>query len=144
MNSFKTASWILALALCSGTAMARQADLVDHDKILLLSDGAPLTEQMVRARILNAANNIGWQPLKDEPGRMELMYDKAGKHQVYIEVNYDAAGFDINYLRSNNLAYEERDGQRKIHPNYNRWIKNLNKQISAPVTVVPAAPGAAQ
>lgn len=144
MNLFKTASCILALALCSGAAMARQADLIDHQKILLLTDGTPLTEQQVRGRIVNAAHNIGWQPTKDEPGHMELMYDKAGKHQVYIEVNYDAAGFDINYLRSNNLDYEERDGQRKIHPAYNRWIKNLNKQISAPVNATPAAPGAAR
>ncbi|WP_312408902.1 hypothetical protein [Comamonas sp.] len=144
MNLLKTSSCILALALCSGAAMARQAVLIDHPKILLLADGPPLTEQQVRARIINAAQNIGWQATKDDPGHMELMYDKAGQYQAYIEVNYDAAGFDINYLRSNNLNYEERDGQRRIHPGYNRWIKNLNKQISAPLAPVPAAPGAEQ
>lgn len=132
MKQWKRTACMLALALCTGTAMARQAELVDQAKVLLLTDGAPLTIQQVRARIAGAAQSIGWQAVKDETGRMELMYDKAGKHQVTIEVLYDGAGFDINYLKSNNLNYEERDGQRQIHPNYNRWIRNLSKQITSP------------
>lgn len=131
MNRWKTTACALAIALCSTAAMARVAELNDPERVLFLIQGTPLTLQDVRGKIAKAAQGYGWQATKDEPGRMELMYDKGGKHQAYIEVLYDAAGYDINYLKSTNLNYEEQGGKRRIHPNYNRWIKSLSRQISA-------------
>ncbi len=132
MNSWKTTACVLALALCSTAASARSTEMNDPDKVLFLTQGTPLTLEQVRGRVVGAAQGLGWQATKDERGRMELMYDKGGKHQVTIEVLYDAAGYDINYVKSSNLNYEEQDGKRRIHPTYNRWIKNLSKQIATP------------
>lgn len=117
----------------SGAAMARQTAMFDAPKAIFVTEGGDaITQAQARSQIVRAALGLDWQVVKDEPGRIELHYDKQGKHQVAIEVLYDTTGYDINYLHSTNLNFGERDGVRQIHPNYNRWIRNLTKRIGNP------------
>lgn len=120
---------VLALALHSGAAVARSAELYDAPRVVFTSAYVP-TEAQVRERIILAGQSLGWVVTRDTPGMLELKYDKQGKHQVAIAVRYDHTGYKIDYLNSYNLNYAELGGGRQIHPNYNRWINNLMHRIS--------------
>lgn len=118
----------LVLALAAGSAMARSAGLYEPPQILWTSSAAANPQQL-HDRIVAAGQSLGWTVSKDQPGRLELHYDKQGKHQVSIAVEYDTAGYKISYLNSVNLNFEDVGGVRNIHPNYNRWIRNLMQRI---------------
>ncbi len=111
-----------------GSATARTAEIYAPPQIIL-APAADASAQQVRNRIMVAAQGLGWQVLKDEPGRLELFFDKQGKHQVTIAVLYAATAYQIEYVNSINLNFTDADGTHRIHPNYNRWIRNLIKQI---------------
>lgn len=46
-------------------------------------------------------------------------------HTAEIRINYTASSYDINYENSQNL----RASGGQIHKNYNRWVRNLDKEI---------------
>lgn len=123
---------VLALALHSGTAHARAEALVDAPRVVFSSAYVP-SEAQVRERIILAGQSLGWTVARDTPGTLELQYDKQGKHQVAIAVRYDHTGYKIDYLNSYNLNYADAGEGRRIHPNYNRWIRNLMQRISGGV-----------
>lgn len=108
--------------------MARSAEIFEPQQVLWTSS-ANHTQQQLRDRIVAAGQSLGWLVSKEEPGRLELHYDKQGKHHVTIAVEYDTQGYKISCLNSVNLNFEDTGGVRKIHPNYNRWIRNLMKRI---------------
>ena len=115
------------MALVMGSAMARNTEIYEPPQIMWAT-GVASTQQQLRDRIVAASQSLGWAVAKEEAGRLELHYNKQGKHQVTIAVQYDEAGYQIAYLNSVNLDYEDANGVRRIHPNYNRWIRNLVKQ----------------
>lgn len=119
---------VMALSLQSGAALARTADLYDAPKVLSVS-ATPLEAAQTRDRIVAGGQALGWSVTREEPGLVELSFDKQGKHQVTVAVRYDQTGYKIDYVTSFNLNYEELGGVRKIHPNYNRWVLNLIKRI---------------
>lgn len=118
----------LALALYSGAAMARVAELREAPRVLSTSL-TPLDARQLRERIVRGGQTLDWAVTREAPGLLELTFDKNGKHQVTVAVHYDATGYDVTYVRSFNLNYEEVNGVRRIHPNYNRWVLNLIKAI---------------
>lgn len=139
-SSYAAMALAFALMTGSGAALARQTELFDAPRVIFVTEGGDaITLAQARSQIVRAALGLDWQVVKDEPGRIELHYDKQGKHQVSIEVLYDITGYDINYLQSTNLNFGERDGVRQIHPNYNRWIRNLTKRIGNPLAPAPKA-----
>ena len=132
MRSMRKVGWtgalLLALAMSSGAAVARTTDLYEPPRILTV--GSQATDlQHSRDRIIAAGQSLGWAVVRETPELLELQYDKQGKHQVTVSVTYDTSGYLVRYVTSTNLNYAEVDGQRKIHPNYNRWVRNLIKQI---------------
>lgn len=121
---------VLALALHSGAAHARAEALYDAPQVVFSGAYVPTAPQ-VRDRIIQAGQSLGWVVTREAPGVVELQYDKQqGKHMAAIAVRYDHAGYKIDYVTSYNLNYAEVDGNRRIHPNYNRWIRNLMQRIS--------------
>lgn len=118
----------VVMAVAVGSAMARNTEIYEPPKMLWASAAEP-TQQQLRDRIVAAGQSLGWVVNKEEAGRLELLYDKQGKHQVTIAVQYDATGYKIDYLNSVNLDFAEANGVRRIHPNYNRWVRNLMKRI---------------
>lgn len=120
---------VLALALHSGGVHARAEALVDAPQVVFTSAYVP-TPAQVRDRIILAGQSLGWAVTRETPGTLELQYDKNGKHMAAIVVRYDHTGYKIDYLNSYNLNYAEGGNGRLIHPNYNRWIRNLMQRIS--------------
>lgn len=132
MKTLRAVGWgetlVLALALHSGMALARTADMYDAPKVESTAV-APADAMQIRERILSGAKSLGWVVTREEPGLIGLSYDKQGKHQVTVAVRYDSLGYKVDYVSSFNLNYEELGSVRKIHPTYNRWIHNLIKRI---------------
>lgn len=118
----------VVMAVAAGSAMARNTEIYEPPQVLWTSTVAS-TQAQLRDRIVAAAKSLGWTVSNEDADRLELHYDKQGKHQVTIAVQYDTAGYQITYLNSVNLDFAEANGVRKIHPNYNRWIRNLVQRI---------------
>ncbi len=122
---------LLAVALCiSAPAMARTAKMQPEQPQTFVYAGAQ-DPQKNRTFIIAAAQSLDWQVVKDEPGMLELLYDKQGKHQVRVKVSYTATNYQIEYLDSYNMNYKRTDDGQYIHPNYLRWVRNLQKRINA-------------
>jgi hypothetical protein len=81
----------------------------------------------MRKAILLAANRRMWQVVSERPGSLELRHVKAGKHAAIVRVEYDATGFQLHYVSSENLDYNPRGPT--IHWLYNEWVTNLGETI---------------
>jgi hypothetical protein len=88
----------------------------------------PLTQQEVRAAVIDAAQARGWVVTGDEPGKLTLRYAPR-THLAVIAVNYDDKGFKIGYVTSEDLDYEVKRGKTYIHGNYNLWLERLSHDI---------------
>jgi hypothetical protein len=123
---------IIGLITVPLEAGARQAPLVDPERVLMINATPnPMTAAQVRTAIVAGGREHGWYVTEDKPGQVALRYDRGGKHTVVITVDYDDKGYQIRYTSSVNLNYEEVNGVREIHPNYNRWIQILIRSINA-------------
>lgn len=112
-------------------ASARQAPLVEPERVLVINANPnPMTDAQVRSAIIAGGREHGWYVTEEKPGQLTLRYDRGGKHTTIITVDYDDKGYLIRYKSSVNLNYEEVNGVREIHPNYNRWIQILIRSIN--------------
>lgn len=104
----------------------RQVPLVDPQPIPV---PANVSQAQVKQVIGMALGSRGWRIAKDVPGEIDAVYDPRD-FSVTIAVHYNAQQIQINYVTSNNLRYEVKNGVRYIHTNYASWIKNLVTDIS--------------
>lgn len=88
-----------------------------------------VTQDQVGEAIIEAGTKRGWSMTEVEPGLIRGEILVRGKHKVAVNIPYDADSFSILYLSSENMNYQLRDGQPRIHPKYNSWIKNLKSDI---------------
>lgn len=86
--------------------------------------------EKARLVVMDSALRFNWQVVEDKNGSMKLRYSKGYKFSVDIEVAYTQKSFRINYLESYGLGYEKHGDKAEIHRNYNRWIRNLDKEIT--------------
>jgi len=129
---------IIGLIAVPLEASARQAPLVDPERVLMINATPnPISAAQVRGAIVAGGREHGWYVTEDKPGQVTLRYDRGGKHTAVITVDYDDKGYQIRYASSVNLNYEEVNGVREIHPNYNRWIQILIRSINANANAAP-------
>jgi hypothetical protein len=120
----KMLPWLLAPALLLLMAF-RQVPLTDPAPIPVPSGvDAARVEQIIGAA-LTARN---WRIVKHVEGEIDAVYDPRD-FSVTIAVHYSAQQIRINYVTSSKLKYEERNGVRYIHRNYESWIRNLVTDI---------------
>lgn len=126
-----------SIALLASTAtMARQAPLVEPARVAMAPISAKAqTAEDVRGYIVNGARTLGWTLAGEKAGQVTLKFNKQNKHEVVISADYNDKGYQLRYVSSSNMNYEENGGQREIHPNYNRWINNLIKRIGEAQTM---------
>ena len=130
----------LILASLVGVSQARSAvPLVEPDRVVLVAGQSALTPDQVKQAILRGSAKLGWTVASDEPGKLRLKYNKQNKHEVVVDVSYDNAGFQVRYVNSVNMKYEQVNGVAHIHPFYNTWVSNLSRAISSEVSGTPAA-----
>ncbi len=118
-------SLLLAPALLLLMAF-RQVPLVDPPPIAVPAGVSQAKVEQVIGSALSARN---WRIVKHAPGEIDAVYDPRD-FSVTIAVHYDPQQVQINYVTSNHLRYEVKNGTRYIHTNYASWIKNLVTDIS--------------
>lgn len=129
MRHFSLSILFLVTAL-TVTACGRNAPLENvQDAPFRASQNASL-EQMKEA-IVAAGSARGWTITPQAPGVMRGDILVRNKHKVSVDILYDAKKFSIIYVSSDGMNYQLRDGQRRIHPSYMKWIKYLRQDIQA-------------
>ncbi len=124
----------LAAAMLLTASIATHAGCMRCDPVLNVSDapvtsasGKALSRDQVKAAIIRAGAALGW--VMKETGSGTLTANLAvRKHTAEIEIPYSPKAYSITYKNSTNLDAGP-DGT--IHKNYNGWIQNLSKGISA-------------
>jgi hypothetical protein len=104
----------------------RQVPLVDPQPIPVPANAS---QAQVKQVVGMALTSRGWRIVKNVPGEMDAVYDPRN-FSATIAVHYNVRQIQINYVTSNNLRYEVKNGVRYIHTNYAGWIKNLVTDIS--------------
>jgi hypothetical protein len=83
-------------------------------------------EQAIRA-ITQAGITRGWQIAQIDENTLQGVL-RQRQHTVVITIPITDTGYSINYKSSDNMKADETN--RTIHKSYNRWIRNLEKDIS--------------
>ncbi len=82
----------------------------------------------VTKAIKRAGIGLGWQMKEETPGHIVgSLYLRS--HVAVVDITYTLDDYGINYKDSTNLKYNA--GSNSIHSSYNRWIRNLAKEIDA-------------
>jgi hypothetical protein len=106
----------------------RRADLIDPPRVAFVKDGRPDSVQRSKNAVVNGASTRGWVVREYGEGRVRLAFTPRS-HEAVVDVTYDADGFQIKYVSSQQLNYVVDSGNRRIHPNYNQWVKSLANDI---------------
>jgi len=125
-------NFLAAATLLTAATMA-QAGCMRCDPILNINDapvtsasGKPLTDDQVKGAIVRAGAALGWNMKEAGPGKLVATI-ALRKHLAEIEIPYSPSKYSITYKSSVNLD----EGGGQIHKNYNGWIQNLNRGITA-------------
>lgn len=87
--------------------------------------------QDVRKAIMTACADLHWSAFERDPGVIMAKLVVRGKHTAQVRITYSDTNYAITYESSDNLEYEEKSSGRKIiHPNYNKWVGNLQARIN--------------
>lgn len=81
-------------------------------------------EQMKQA-ILTTLVKRKWSVQRVNPSQIQAEITVREKFHVEVDINYSASGYNIAYRDSSGMDYK--DG--KIHKNYIRWVRLLDKGI---------------
>ncbi|HEJ9074890.1 TPA: hypothetical protein SML54_005384 [Serratia marcescens] len=82
------------------------------------------SEAQVRSGILKAGAQRQWIMNDAGPGVIKARQQNRN-HSAEVRITYSATAYSIDYDSSQNLLAS----QGKIHKNYNRWVRNLDKDI---------------
>jgi hypothetical protein len=88
------------------------------------SFGASLTKDQAAKAIALGGARLGWNIVAVKPGLMEGTLVNRN-HTVVVNIPYTAENYSIQYVSSVNMYAEN----GTIHKSYNRWIRNLEKEI---------------
>lgn len=82
--------------------------------------------------IQNALDRRRYRVTARNPGSIEAFY-AARNVRADLTVTYTATTYSITYRDSQNMNYEN----GRIHPNYNRWVNNLDHDLQADFSALP-------
>ena len=105
---------------------ARQAPLLDPDPIAV---PAGMDLKNVEREIKRALIGRGWTITAEAPGQIDSTLNVRA-HSARVQLKYDSQQVALTYVSSENLAYEEKRGQRLIHKNYASWVNNVLTDLS--------------
>lgn len=116
---------VLLLSVLAAAVGCRTAPIYNvTDQAIVSSGGKPKTQEEIKTAILEAGRARGWTMSDKGPGHLEGTL-RVRSHVAVVDIRYTTTKFSINYKDSQVLHY---DGTN-IHPNYNSWIQNLQREI---------------
>ncbi|MDX2471128.1 MAG: hypothetical protein QNL04_11190 [SAR324 cluster bacterium] len=93
------------------------------------------TDKVLEKAILDSLMSKNWIITGQELNKLTADYSR-GRISVSISVHYAKGEITIIHEKSENLKYKEEEGKIYIHPTYNKWIRNLEKEIKLRVQEV--------
>ncbi|CBG91039.1 lipoprotein [Citrobacter rodentium] len=113
--------WFAALAVVGALAGCARTAPIDqvHSTV-----SAGHTQDQVKNAILKAGAERKWIMNEAGPGVIRAR-QQSRDHVAEVRITYSATRYDIQYESSLNLLASG----GKIHKNYNRWVRNLDKDI---------------
>ena len=108
----------LAAAGCHRTAPINTLHAV-------ISVSKNLTKTQVRDAIYVACPQRGWTARDISSNTIEATLTVRNKHTVVVDIIYSPNDYTIKYKSSDNMRAEG----GAIHPNYNKWVDNLRRDI---------------
>jgi hypothetical protein len=112
--------------------MGARSILIDPEPLAV---PAGITLEQVSKAIKVGVVRRGWIVEKDENSTIEASLHLR-THTARIAIPYTDKQVGIKYLSSDDLNYEERQGKRYIHSNYNNWVKNVRGDIENELRVL--------
>lgn len=125
---------LLLLACAAGAAEARQIELRDPaPQRIFDASGQPASSENLRQAAIRGAQSRGWRVLAVEGQRVSLEIVVRERHTLQVDVIVSDGEYRVVYRDSENMEYEEEDGERLIHPNFARWVAYLQQSINREV-----------
>lgn len=112
---------LIGIALSLVAACGSTAPIMNVDNTAVMGD---LSKEQVRKTIITAAANRGWVISDTNDNELQATLNLR-THQAVVRIPYSEKAYSIVFVSAKNL--DEKNG--KIHPNYNRWVNNLNADI---------------
>ena len=112
---------VAALGLLATSAAWCRSAAIQTIKTPVLSKA---TVQEVRNAILRAALSKNWQVVEEVNQKITLKYVKK-VHIAACDVAYSEKEYTITINPMTTLI----QGDNEVHPKYNQWVRNLDKQI---------------
>lgn len=125
MSIIKSGIIVLGVSLAVGLGACATKPIFNVNDTTIAS-GKTLQPSQVRQAIVTAGSALGWKIVDLKPGLLEGTL-RLRDHTAVVEIPYTASKYSIVFKSGVNLG--EKDGQ--IHKNYNGWVQNLDKGISA-------------
>jgi len=130
---------VLATMLCSSAALAVLPERVHNiENIPVPKADKPLGSAEVRDAILVAATAKQWQLEYLGAGRLAGRLTVRERHVVDVDITYSPERYSIVYRDSLRMDYRAEDNT--IHPNYNRWVRELGLAINASLRKTAGSP----
>lgn len=128
---------IRAVARAVGAAMLLAALTASAGQDVLFEPGPiAVPPRIGLAKVQDVIRNVlvarDWIVRESQPGRLTADYTRRADSgfRATIAINYSAMQVHVAYVDSQGLDYEVDDGERLIHGNYNKWIRNLVKDLT--------------
>lgn len=86
--------------------------------------------QKIQNAIKKAFVGRGWRLREKESDHILARLELRG-HRADVKATWGDGVIHLTYVDSENLKFEEKNGEKRIHRNYNNWIINLERDISA-------------
>jgi hypothetical protein len=125
---FKMPSRVLLVLSVLMLSACKYGPLMDVEQAPLGAPDSATLEQVEQA-IVRAGTGLDWKLKPKGPGVMSAKLIVNGKHIAVVAIAYDRRNFSITYSSSQNLNYRIWEGEPRIHPNYNIWVKQLKSAI---------------
>lgn len=85
--------------------------------------------EQVRKAIRQALSKRGWAAKDQGPGHVVGTLS-VRKHMAKVDIRFDGKTVRIKYKDSEELNYKKDGDAELIHPNYNKWVQNLENDIN--------------
>ncbi|MEO8671431.1 MAG: hypothetical protein ABI411_08970 [Tahibacter sp.] len=122
----------LLLPLMLSLSAFRDAPLVDPAPIAIPTGvGDAQVAKAVRQALLARQ----WTVAAEQPGLIRG-HLTLREHTANIDIAWIGGQSQIRYVSSNNLKFDNDNGQRSIHKNYLGWINNLVADINGNLTLL--------
>lgn len=116
--------WVAMVVLCQPVAAAP----LYAPKPIAVPEGRTLDEVRHAIRAAVSGDTI-WSVLDDKPSQMLVML-AISMHTARLSIDYDLHSVRFTYLSSQELDYKQKpDGRQTIHRNYNKWLRELVRNI---------------